>query len=121
MNVELIIISSSADILNAPRVEAELLTQGLFGESVIVLKKNKSYSFVKLVTDGYLGWINNNSIDHLPNGSHKITTIRTFIFLKPNIKSKTLGYLSIGSIVNVEHVENCWAKITFKNCGKQKP
>ena len=42
--------------------QAEMVSQLLFGEEVIILKKNKKWSKIKLFYDNYEGWVDNKGI-----------------------------------------------------------
>ena len=57
--------------------QAEMVSQLLFGEEVIVLKKNKKWSKIKLLYDNYEGWVDNKGIQPIDKSRSTTPTIVT--------------------------------------------
>ncbi|MDD2564190.1 MAG: C40 family peptidase [Salinivirgaceae bacterium] len=55
--------------------QAEMVSQLLFGEEVIVLKKNKKWSKIKLLYDNYEGWVDNKGIQSIDKPRSTTPTI----------------------------------------------
>lgn len=90
---------------------SNILTECLFGETVKVIKISGHYIYVKLLTDDYEGWIKSESLGNLSPPSHRVISIRTFIHNEPNVKSKLVHYLSMGSLVKIKRIYKNWAEI----------
>ena len=83
----------------------EMVTQMIFGDHAIILEKYPKWSFVEIVEDSYRGWISNNMVSALPEGTepenglsrHRISGD---LFLK--VRNDTDGqfmHLTAGSIL----------------------
>ena len=111
MNKKFTIKNKTANIHLRPNRNSELVSQGLFGESFIV-KKQKNFWFQGfLIRDEYNGWIHKKDLimNFVPN--YKVLAVKTIIKKKPDIKSETIDYLSMGGLVKVHSVTDEWAKI----------
>jgi cell wall-associated NlpC family hydrolase len=61
------------------------------------------------------------NLGHKEINTHKIAAIRTLLLSEPNIKSKLISYLSIGSFIKVTSFKNGFAKINIdKNHNRLK-
>ena len=89
-------------------------TQCLYGEEVEILNVNKNWSFCRTKIDNYRGWIENKFLNNLPNFTHVISTLSTFIYEKPDYKSKNLNTLFLNSKIKVLDMDETWAKINFQ-------
>ncbi len=54
------------DLRREPRSLAERISQALLGEAVCVLEERSEWAYVRLETDGYLGWLRKNALVVLP-------------------------------------------------------
>ncbi|MBX2837367.1 MAG: C40 family peptidase [Gammaproteobacteria bacterium] len=81
-----------------PRAQAETVTEGLFGEAVEVLGHSTDWAHVRLLRDGYKGYILERSLAQSDTPTtHLVTNASTWVFEKPDIKSTTLQRLILGS------------------------
>jgi hypothetical protein len=91
-------------------------SQCLFGEYFNILDTKGSWSFGTSIEDQYQGWVKSNSLGSYSNITHVVSSTRSFVFLNPDIKSKVLNYLPLRSKINVNKIENQWARIViFRN------
>ena len=90
-------------------------TECLYGESVRVFEKKQNKSFVTLLTDNYSGWVNSKNLGNLSKGTHRVLSLRTFIYKHPDIKSSHIYYLPLGSMVNVSETNKEWIKVILKD------
>lgn len=97
-------------------IENELL----FGESIKVTDKTENWVFVTTSLDNYKGWILEDSIGGIKKNTHRVLSIRTFVFEKPDIKSYCLSYLPIGSQVKVNKYNLNWSEISLDNAFNKK-
>jgi len=107
------IINPLCSILRTSDSNSQLTSEGLYGEDVNCLEKDKNKIFIRLLTDNYTGWISQNYIGELPSPTHITLSPRTFLFSKPNIKSNIVNYLSIGSRVTANEYSKDWSKVIF--------
>ncbi|MGH1421265.1 MAG: NlpC/P60 family protein [Hyphomonas sp.] len=118
---------SVAAIYETPDHDSRLATQALQGETLMVFNSSDDFVSVQLDRDRYVGWARKsdltarNDTQTAPNSpetasnctlSHKVCTARTHAYSAPDLKTRPLACLSLGSRVSVLSVEGDWA-----NCG----
>ena len=83
--------------------KSKLSTQLLFGEECIAYEVSKDWSWVQSSRDQYVGYIPTANLSKkLFKPTHKVTSLRTYIYKEPDIKSKDLFHLSFNSILEVK-------------------
>jgi len=115
---QLSITVPSSPIFSSLGKEPSLETEVLFGEKVSLLEKRNDALFIKTEIDNYYGWINNKHVGELKKPTHRVLTLRTIIFTKPDIKSNSINYLPMGSQIYVKYFENNWACIMLSDDNK---
>ena len=95
-------------------------TECLFGENLNVVKTDKDWSFVVCLEDKYKGWIKSNTYGTRQLTTHIVSSVRSFILIKPDIKSEIIHYLPIRSKVKIVKIEKNWAKIKLNENKKYK-
>ncbi|WP_176480180.1 NlpC/P60 family protein [Mesorhizobium sp. WSM3859] len=96
------ITASVADLRKAPRPDAGVNTQALFGDDVLVFEDTEGWAWVQAERDGYVGYVADNLLgarDHAP--THIVSVPRTFLYPGPDLRFPTSGQLSMGSTVTV--------------------
>ena len=88
-----------------------IVTECLFGEHFEVIKSQEKWSYGISLEDKYEGWLLNNDLGISFKSTHVISSIRTFVLSKPDIKSLVISFLPIRSRVAVLSIKNDWAKI----------
>ena len=95
---------------------SKLSTQLLYGEECSVYEASNGWSWVQSLRDGYVGYTPSKNLKKIRfNPTHKITSLRTFIYSSSNIKSDVVNYLSFNSLVEVSSKKDSFYKI--KNLG----
>lgn len=107
------IIVPSTGLRQKPNFNSLLETECLFGETVEILDKYADWVFCKLMTDNYLGWISKFSLGYLQKPTHRVLSIRSFIFGRKDIKSNIIHYVPMGSKLCVIETHKGWAKINL--------
>src|SRR5271169_2368580 len=100
-----------APVCRAPSPDAELSTQALKGERVMIYDRNgEGWAWGQLNSDGYVGWLPDRALAK-PHGkpTHKITGLRTFAFPGPSIKLPPADTLVMGTMINVIRGEGSFA------------
>ncbi len=88
----------------------ELETECLFGEqfevSPEVSQSDSNYSFGRLLTDGYEGWVPTAALGELPKATHRLAALASWIRADDSLKSQSLMPLSIGSLITIDQQAN---------------
>lgn len=96
------ITASVADIRKAPRPDAGVNTQALFGDDVLVFEDAEGWAWIQAERDGYVGYVADTVLgarDHTP--THVVSVPRTFLYPGPDLRFPITGQLSMGSAVTV--------------------
>ncbi|UCI07490.1 NlpC/P60 family protein [Mesorhizobium sp. B1-1-8] len=96
------ITASVADLRKAPRPDAGIHTQALFGDDVLVFEDAEGWAWVQAEHDGYVGYVADNVVgprEHAP--THVVSVPRTFLYPGPDLRFPISGQLSMGSAVAV--------------------
>ena len=96
------ITTAVADIRKAPRPDAGVNTQVLFGDDVLVFEEAEGWAWVQAERDGYVGYVGATMLgarDHAP--THIVSAPRTFLYPGADLRFPISGQLSMGSTVTV--------------------
>ncbi|GLS37536.1 peptidase P60 [Mesorhizobium tianshanense] len=91
-----------ADVRKAPRPDAGVNTQALFGDDVLVFEDAEGWAWIQAEGDGYVGYVADTALggrDHAP--THIVSVPRTFLYPGPDLRFPVSGQLSMGSAVTV--------------------
>jgi len=91
-----------ADVRKAPRPDAGINTQFLFGDDVLVFEDVEGWAWVQGERDGYVGYVAATLLatrDDKP--THIVSVPRTFVYPGPDLRFPRSGQLSMGSTVTV--------------------
>ncbi|MCA0016036.1 NlpC/P60 family protein [Mesorhizobium sp. B292B1B] len=91
-----------ADIRKAPRPDAGVNTQALFGDDVLVFEDREGWAWIQAERDGYVGYVADAMLggrDHAL--THIVCVPRTFLYPGPDLRLPIAGQLSMGSAVTV--------------------
>ena len=92
--------------------KSKLSTQLLFGEECIAYEVSNDWSWVQSSRDQYVGYTPTvNLSKKLFKPTHKVTSLRTFIYKEPDIKSKDLFHLSFNSLIEVKETKKKFSLI----------
>ena len=92
--------------------KSKLSTQLLFGEECIAYEVSNDWSWVQSSRDQYIGYTPTvNLSKKLFKPTHKVTSLRTFIYKEPDIKSKDLFHLSFNSVIEVKETKKKFSLI----------
>jgi len=97
------LIEPVTGLRRAPSHDAQLVTEALMGERVIVYETTEEgWAWCQLESDGYVGWLSANALEVPgPTPSHKVTALRTLGFPGPDIKLPPLTALPMGASVAI--------------------
>lgn len=90
------------DVRRAPSEDAGLDTQFLLGERVRVFESKGGWSWVQGVRDCYVGYVRGADIGPVAiKPTHEVCAPRTFAYREPDMKTRALRALSMGSAVSI--------------------
>lgn len=96
------IIDPLAGVHKAPSFDSMQLTQGLMGETAKVFSEEGGWSWVQLERDGYVGYVNANSLRaETAELTHRIAVPATFLYAEPNLKSQPAIAVTLNAQVTV--------------------
>jgi cell wall-associated NlpC family hydrolase len=102
------VIEPQAPLRREPRPDAPLETEALKGERVTIYDANgEGWGWGQLAADGYVGWLPDNAL--APPGAaptHKVTALRTLMFLGPSIKLPPLEAPPLGARLAIARIED---------------
>jgi len=97
------IATRSAPLYAVPDATTELETECLFGEAFDVVKSDSNFSYGKLLTDGYEGWVPSAALVDGMAATHRLSVPASWLRADANIKSQSLLPLSMGSMIKIDH------------------
>jgi len=119
---------SVLNIYKKKSTNSKIVTQLLFGENFKKIKKYKSWIKIKNNEDNYEGYIKNKKFPLDLKNTHKVSSLCSNIYSKPNNKNRVKMKLSFGSKIKVLKKSgnyykfekywikrNCVKKISFKS------
>jgi cell wall-associated NlpC family hydrolase len=94
------IVASVADVRKAPRADAGINTQFLFGDDVLVFENKDGWAWVQGARDGYVGYVATSMLGARGAApTHIVSVPRTFVYPGPDLRFPQSGQLSMGSTV----------------------
>ncbi len=98
------VIEGLAPLRRAPRPDAALDTEALYGERLTVYDEDdEGWAWVQLARDGYVGWLPSHAIlkgEGAP-ATHRVAALRTFLYPGASIKLPPTDWASFGARVVV--------------------
>jgi len=106
------VVAASAPLRRDPRHDAPLDTELLHGETVQVFEDTaEGWAWVKLDTDGYVGWCPSEALGATgPAPTHRVRTLRTFVYPGPSIKQPPVMLLSMNARIAVSTMDEHFAR-----------
>ena len=106
------VISNTAPIKRQPSFDAALDTELLFGEVVKVFDESEGWSWVQSTRDSYVGYIPSDCLTQIVvKATHRVKSLRTFVYPTPDIKTPPADFLSINSLVTVAEEKDNFVKL----------
>ena len=99
-------LTNNFSILNLykkPSIKSEIVTQMIFGDSFSILIRDRKWLKIKIMEDGYKGFIKNKDFQSFLKPTHKIKVLKSKVYKFPN-KRKKVYEISFGSKIKV--IEN---------------
>ena len=100
----------SSPLYAEPADDCGLETELLHGEQIEVLSEQNGWARVRSLTDGYTGYIQAGSYGKTAAATHVVTTLGSFLFSGPNLKSPAGQRLSFLSHIAVQAEDGDYAQ-----------
>ena len=118
ISARMMVCAPSLPIRRAASDNAPLDTEALFGETTEILERTASHARVRLMTDGYKGWITlggspGDTLGPLTPPTHRIVAASIHVLSAADVKSPAQIRLSMGSLVSVCEAGGDWHIITL--------
>ncbi|WP_108681865.1 NlpC/P60 family protein [Methyloceanibacter sp. wino2] len=96
------VAASTLPLRRKPRDDANLDTEALHGETVMVFHEADGWAWVQLDHDGYVGYVPSEGLGSMgAPATHRIAALRTYVFPEPDAKAPPQGMLSLNARVSV--------------------
>ena len=109
------IITPSAPLRSGPFANAALDNECLFGEAFETEQSETGFTYGRLVSDGYQGWVPDNCLGELPIPNARVIAPMSDVTSQADIKSAGLFALSLGALVRITELQDDRAEITTPN------
>lgn len=108
------VAASTLPLRDTPNDRAGRLTELLFGEKFMVYDCSDGWVWGQSQTDGYVGYAELNGVSNsVLETSHEVVSLKTFVYVEPNIKSEVLRCLCMTARVTVKEHRNSFSSIEF--------
>lgn len=84
--------------------------QLLWGQEVDVLVREGTWSFVRSVRDGYVGWVASPFLGGALTPTHRVVAPATHLYPAPDFKRAEAHWLSVGSLLRITDADAQWAE-----------
>jgi cell wall-associated NlpC family hydrolase len=90
------------DVRAEPRGDAEMTTQFLYGDDVLVFEDDNGWCWAQNERDGYVGYVVDTTLDRrLNEPTHVVVAPRTFVYVGSDLRYPRTKSLSMGSLVTI--------------------
>lgn len=97
------VVAASAPLRRAPRFDAPLDTEALFGETVMVYEEREGWAWSQLERDAYVGYLPADALSSaISPVTHRVSALRTYVYPAPDIKTPPLMLLSLNAALAAE-------------------
>ena len=93
--------------------KSEIITQMIYGESFEIIKKSTKWLKIKIIDDGYLGYIVKKKFISYLKPTHKVSVLSANVYKSSNFKEKVERF-SYASKIKVEKTNSQFAKFQDK-------
>ncbi len=107
------VLAHDAPVRREPRHDAPLDTEALCGDAVIVFEIAEGWAWGQLERDGYVGYLPAERLgDPGLEPTHRVRTLRSFLYPGPSIKLPPAQMLSMGSRLTVTEQRGDFAVVS---------
>ncbi len=95
------VIETAVTLRRDPDFSASIDTELLFGERFTVYDEMEGWAWGQAKSDGYVGWLSANALGTVQASTHRVSSLRTFVYPVPSIKAPQMMALSYGSALAI--------------------
>jgi cell wall-associated NlpC family hydrolase len=96
----------SLPLRREPRFDATLDTEALLGETATLYDESEGWAWVQLDRDRYVGYMPSEGLTpKLTAPTHRVATLRTYVYSEPDAKTPPLSLLSLNARVSAAGAE----------------
>lgn len=104
--------TGSLPLRTAPSASSPLASELLFGETVLVFDIRDEWAWLQNEFDSYVGYGPVSGLcDTLPDRTHTVRTLRTFLYPEPDLKTPPLEILSLNASLAVTGQRNGFSEL----------
>ncbi len=103
--------AGAAALRRSPEAGAEQINQALYGEGVTVFEEREGWAWGQLAVDHYAGWIRADELGEAVEPTHRVKVLRTFIYERPDMKSKPLKAISMNARLLLGGIDGNFAQV----------
>ncbi|MGO4707208.1 NlpC/P60 family protein [Microvirga sp. 2MCAF38] len=105
------VIAPCISLHRRPATDAPIDTQAIFGELARVYDEHDGWAWIQLENDGYVGYVSSAALGTNIEPTHRIGTIRSFLYPGPSLKLPFLDHLPMNAAVSVTKIEGDYAEL----------
>jgi cell wall-associated NlpC family hydrolase len=106
------VMSPCAPLLHRPETDAPMDTQLLYGEAFRVYEEKGGWAWGQSAHDDYVGYVEARSLASRPyRPTHTVAALRTFIYPRPDLKSRPVTPLGLNAKVKVVGARSDFSEI----------
>ena len=106
------VVAAAAPMRAAPRFDAVLGTELLFGETLRVFDENEGWAWAQAARDAYVGYVPSDAlIARVVAPTHRVAALRTFLYPEPDKKAPPLDMLSMNALVTVGEEQGSFLRL----------
>ena len=109
------IITPSAPLQSGPFADAALDSECLYGEAFEAEQSENEFTFGRLGSDGYRGWVTRDCLGALPTPNTRVIAPMSDVTSQADIKSLGCFALSLGALVTITALHDDRAEIITPN------
>jgi cell wall-associated NlpC family hydrolase len=89
--------AGSSSLRKSHDASAEQVNQALFGEVFTQYDEKEGWAWGQLEADNYVGWLRADELGPLADATHRVSSLRTFIYARPDMKSAPMLAVSMNA------------------------
>ena len=98
------------NLYKKPNINSGIVTQMIYGDSFLILKRSRKWLKIKIKEDGYIGFIKNKNFPKFLKPTHKVHLLKSKVFEFPN--RRKISEISFGSKIKVMEIKKSFLRFS---------
>ena len=98
------------NLYKKPNINSGIVTQMIYGDSFLILKRSRKWLKIKIKEDGYIGFIKNKNFPKFLKPTHKVHLLKSKVFEFPN--RRKISEISFGSKIKVMEIKKSFFRFS---------